>query len=376
TKTYIAVLLLKMQEKGLLSLDDTIGKWIQGYPNLNTNSTIRQCLNHQAGNREYLSAQMNDSLLGNPSKIWSIPEILSMAGPANFSPGTSWNYSNTNYIITGYIIEKVLNKTIVQAMREWVLDPNGWDNTFFYGEPNNAVIPNQWTMNLNGTNLVEMNTYPINIIPQLFSAASSAGALMTTAEENVDFWYKLIKGNLLSPASLKELVQTIRLNTNSSYGLGIFRLNRLINGRTVYSHGGTFLGFINENAVDTLTGVSISVLTNQDSIDNNILLTRVIPALHKLVLNAYPTGIDKLSLHNKIQIYPNPSADFIHVKLEESYHPNSTYRIINSLGQTIKEGYISAEPISVNEIENGIYYLQILNSSSQEVITKTIWIKH
>lgn len=376
TKTYIAVLLLKMQEQGLLNLDDTIGKWIQGYPNLNTNSTIRQCLNHQAGNREYLNNQLNDSLLLNPSKIWNIEELLSFAGPANFSPGSSWNYSNTNYIIAGYIIEKVLNKSFAQAMREMVLAPNSWNNTFFFGESNAAPIPNQWTMNLNGVSLVNMNTYPINIINQLFSTASSAGAMMTTAEDNVKFWYELIKGNLISEQSKKELTQTIRLNSSSSYGLGIFRLNRLINGRTVYSHGGTFLGFINENIVDTLTGVSISVLTNQDSIDNGDLLTQVIPALHKHVLNAFPTGLNTQDVKDKVQIYPNPCSDFLHFKIEESSLQTSTYRFINSLGQTVKEGIIGAEPISVSEIENGIYFLQIINSNSSAISTKTIWVNH
>ena len=374
TKTYVAVLLLKMQEQGLLSLNDTIGKWIQGYPNLNTNSTIRQCLNHSAGNREYLNAQMNDSLLQNPSKIWTIEEILSMAGPSNFSPGSSWNYSNTNYIIAGYIIEKVLNKPVAQAMRELILEPKGWNHTFFFGETNSTQIPSQWTMNLNGINLVEMNTYPVNIINQLFSAASSAGAMMTTAEENVDFWYQLIKGNLLTPASRAELVQTIRLNGSSSYGLGIFRLNRLINNRTVYSHGGTFLGFINENIVDTLTGVSISVLTNQDSIDNSDLLTGVIPVLHKLVLNAFPTGIQTNTLSHKITVYPNPCQAYIHVDVGQE--TEYVYQIISLSGQVMLEGKLLNQQIEIESLSEGLYQLQIQNTQNKELYHQKIWVKH
>lgn len=375
TKTYIAALLLKLQEQGLLDLDDTIGKWIQGYPNINTRASIRQCLNHTAGNKEYLDNSFNDSLLLNPSKIWTMEEVLSTVDAPVFSPGASWGYSNTNYILAGIVIEKVLNKTFATAMREQILEPNGFKNTFFFGEANPAPIPSQWTMNLTGTRLVEMNTYPINIINQLFSAAGPAGAMMVTAEENVQFWYKLIKGDLLNKASLKELTSTIRLNNAVSYGLGLFRYNREINNRTIYCHGGTFLGFINENAVDTLSGVTISVLTNQDSLDNDFLLSIVIPALHKHVLNAPPTSVENILSSSELLVYPNPANDFVNLDYPFA-NANDVCQIIDINGRIVGQQMLDKSNINTTELSNGLYFLQVITHNGKVVLTHKLVVAH
>lgn len=375
TKTYISVLLLKLQEKGLLSLDDSIGKWIQGYQHVHTQSTIRQCLNHTAGHSEYLNAKFNDSLLLNPSKIWTMEEVLLTLDAPNFAPGASWGYSNTNYILAGMVIEKATQMSFANAMEFYVLEPNNWNSTFFFGTPNPAPIPSQWTMNLNGTSLVEMNTYPLNLINHLFSAAGPAGAMMVTAEENVQFWHKLIKGNLLTPASLKELTTTVRLNNFVSYGLGIFRYNREINNRTVYSHGGTFLGFINENAVDTLSGVTISVLTNQDSLDNDFLLSIVIPALHKHVLNAPPTGLSSLDNHQPFNVYPNPANDQLTIILDAPYSISS-YQLLDSKGAMVLSQDFNQQAIDVSSLNEGLYFLQLLAEDGTVWAHKKVVIKH
>jgi D-alanyl-D-alanine carboxypeptidase len=375
TKTYIATLLLKLQEKGLVDLDDSIGKWIQGYPNINTRASIRQCLNHTSGNKEYLNASFNDSLLLNPSKIWTMKEVLSTVGTPNFVPGASWGYSNTNFVIAGIIIEEVAKMSFANAMSVYVLEPNNWNSTFFFGEPNPAPIPSQWTMNLTGSSMVEMNTYPINIINQLFSAAGPAGAMMVTAEENVQFWHKLIKGNLLTKASLQEMTTTVRLNNLVSYGLGIFRYNREINNRTIYCHGGTFIGFINENAVDTLSGVTISVLTNQDSLDNDFLLSVVIPALHKHVLNAPPTAIDNLQSQSQVLVYPNPTSEFVTI---ESSMLNSTdvCQILDFNGRILMQQSLDQTKINVSELKDGIYFLQVISENNQTVFTQKLVVTH
>jgi D-alanyl-D-alanine carboxypeptidase len=97
TKTYIAALLLKLQQAGKLSLNDTIGKWIQGYPNIPGSVTIKQCLNHTTGIAEYLSAAVNDSLLQNPPKIWTLQEMLTTVKEPNFAPGTSTSHARMDF---------------------------------------------------------------------------------------------------------------------------------------------------------------------------------------------------------------------------------------------------------------------------------------
>jgi D-alanyl-D-alanine carboxypeptidase len=374
TKTYIAALLLKLQTQGLVDLDDSIGKWIQGYANIPGNATIRQCLNHSSGIAEYLGAAVNDSLLANPPKIWTLREVLLMAPAPDFAPGTSWNYSNTGYVIAGIIIEEVTGKTFVQAMREYLLDSAGYSNTFFYGEANAAPVPSQWTMNLTGTSLVEMNTYSINIIPQMFSLANTAGAMFSTAKENVQFWYDLVKGNLITREEFNEMIQLTTIATNTQYGLGIFRYNRRINNRTVYSHGGTFLGFINENAIDTFSGVAISVMTNQDSISNARLLTSFIPALHRHTLGLPYLNVNAATANLNVDVYPNPAIEKIYITTHNATQ-NLHYRLYSLDGKLQYEGDVIQHSIDVSDMPEGLYLLQLTDTQTGIVAYKKVMLK-
>lgn len=375
TKTFISVLLLKLQEAQLLSLDDSIGKWIQGYPNIKGSATIRQCLNHTSGIAEYLDARINDSLLNKPEKIWTKEEILGFAPAAYFNPGAGWRYSNTNYIIAGVIIEMVLNKSAHAAMREWVLDSANLNHTFFYGETNSATVPHQWTMNLTGTGLVDMNTAPINIIPQMFSMATTAGAMMTTAEDNVKFWYSLVKGNLLKPQSYKELTQWVNVNASVAYGLGIFRMRNAVNNRAILTHGGTFLGFINENMVDTLNGVTIAVLTNQDSLDNSDVTNQIVKALHLVTLGIPNLSINEPSVSRSLKAYPNPAHDKLYIASDDGIALDKI-SVYDLHGKTFDIHSWNGQFIDVASLPNGLYMIEASASKGLYRYSKRVLIQH
>src|SRR5690606_18218371 len=199
---------------------------------------------------------LNDSILGNPSKIWDYEEIMKVAGPMDFAPGSNWTYSNTNYIILGYVLEKVMNKPAFELLHDYLLDPFQLDETFYYQQhPSNFIEAHPWTMNLTGTYLTDLAESPY--IDQLFSLATTAGGLMSTARDNVKFWDLLYRGELLSEQSWKEMSTMLSLNNGTSYGLGLMRRNNS-NKRQVYEHGGTFFGFLNENALDIKTGVCVT----------------------------------------------------------------------------------------------------------------------
>jgi hypothetical protein len=126
--------------------------------------------------------------------------------------------------------------------------------------------------------------------------------------------------------------------------------------------------------VDTLTGVSISVLTNQDSIDNADLLTGVIPVLHKLVLNAFPTGIQTNTLSHKITVYPNPCQAYIHVDVGQE--TEYVYQIISLNGQVMLGGKLINQQIEIESLSEGLYQLQIQNTQNKELYHQKIWVKH
>ncbi len=374
TKTHIAAVLLKLQEQGLVDLDDTIGKWIQQVPNIKGSITIRQCLNHTSGLFDYMqNSSINDSILGKPSKIWTMEEILRLAKTPLFAPGSSWAYSNTNYIVAGIIIQTITQQAPFTAMKQILLTPNGLHHTYNFGEqPVSEPIANPWSMVETGTEQTDMTTVPY--LNQVFSLANTAGALITTVEDNVYFWHKLIKGNILSATSLKELTQTVYLNSNTSYGLGIFRLKNAINGRTVYSHGGTFFGYINENIIDTTSGITISVLTNQDSIENDDLLYKVIPALHKVLLTI-PVGVKETTLADKLQLYPNPANNQLYLKGVSAIKGSKV--VLTAVNGTIainKEA--DSDLIDISALPGGLYIVQVQLATGEHVYYKKLLVTH
>jgi D-alanyl-D-alanine carboxypeptidase len=375
TKTHICALLLKMQENNLISLDDTIGEWIQGYPNISGQITIRQLLSHTSGLYDYMqNGAINDSIFGNPAKIWNREEILWLAKAPNFAPGTSWSYSNTGYIIAGIIIKAVLNKSPEAAMKEMILTPTGLSNTIFYGEPTAAPIPHQWTMVMSGTHLTDLNTETDPFIPNLYSLASTAGAMFTSAEDNVTFWHKLTSGQIINAISFAEMTNFRNIGNGEAYGLGIFRYNKALNGRTFYSHGGTFFGFINENMVDTTSGVCISVLTNQDSIDNGRLLASIVGALHKVTIKMPVTGLSESVYNNHdIQLYPNPVADRIYIKADKP-DQQATVELYDLTGrkQLSERMESSVSGISVAHLPAGLYIARIQDQSGEIIVTQKI----
>jgi D-alanyl-D-alanine carboxypeptidase len=374
TKTYVAALMLKLQESGALQLSDTIGTWIQNKANINGRITIRQLLSHTSGLYSYTNnAAFADSIDADFSRVWQPSEMLQFVGPPLFAPGTGWSYSNTNYLLAGMIIAQVTGMPVQQAIRTSLLNPYALSNTWFYPqEMPSATIPHFWFDNGNGS-VVDGQAF--GYTPEAFySAASSAGALFSTAEDNALFWQKLTSGQIISAGSLSQWRQTTALTSNIGYGLGMFRYSNF-NGHVAYEHGGTGAGAINENLVDSVTGVCISLLTNQDSADNDILLEQVIRALHKVTLDP-PTAVVSLSPALYFKLYPNPANSVLQISCEGAA-ADLRYAITDAAGRTIAWGKIQGRTTEVGlaDLQNGLYYVH-LSDNEGATACQTIAVHH
>ena len=280
TKTYVAALMLKLQEQNKLSLDDTIGTWIQ-HPNIPGSITIRQVLNHTSGLYSFtFNPDMNNYIMPDFTRIWPPDSVLNLVKPPVAAPGGAWDYCNTNFLVAGLIIRAVAGQPAYFVLRNEILVPQGLTETFFYPfETPVGAIPHAWSNVLSPGNYMEdmevVHSYSHNA---MFSLAGTAGALMTTARDNALFWDKLMSGKILNATSMAEFETLVPISLGQGYGLGVFSFSNF-NGRKVVSHGGTNFGFINDNIHDKTSGVSITVLTNQDSVSNGILLNVLIRAL-------------------------------------------------------------------------------------------------
>jgi D-alanyl-D-alanine carboxypeptidase len=360
TKTFISSLILRMEEQSLISLSDTIGTWIQ-HPNVDGQITITQLLNHTSGIYNFTNSQAwQDSLFADITRVWIPDSIMQFIAAPDFAPGTGWNYSNSNYLILGLIIKQIMNQPLSTALRNNILTPAGLNNTFLYPEESvTATVPHVWTGAFNIPGYLEDAdaTYNYTHIGG-FSMAWAAGAILSTAEDNALFWSKLIQGQIVSTTSLVKMKQTVTLSASTGYGLGIFRYKNF-NGRTVYAHGGTNLGFINENLADSISNVGISVLTNQDSVSNNILRTKLVAALHKVTI-APPLSVGYLSAaDHTVSVYPNPAKNKISIT-GMTDGKTSVLRVYDVTGRQVLSKEISNyRNIELPTLSNGWYTVKI-----------------
>lgn len=362
TKTYIAALMLKLQEQSKLDLDDTIGQWIQ-HPNVPGSITIRQMLNHTSGLYSFTAnADMNNYILPDFTRIWPADSVLNLVKAPVAAPGSPWDYSNTNFLIAGMIAAKVTGKTVQQALRDEILTPQGLNEAYYYPqEIPSGTMPHSWSLNLSGNGTLEdlmaVHNYSHNA---MFSIAGAAGCIVATAKDNAMFWDKLMSGKILNSSSMAEFETLVPIAPGQGYGLGVFKISTF-NGRAVVSHGGTNIGFINENIHDKTSGVTITVLTNQDSIGNGILLANVIGALHKVTIRY--TSIEDVSDAQGVKVYPNPAHSELNVMVDKT-SVIAMYDVTGRLTmtQTLNAG---TNRVDLQQVSTGTYFINIIQDGAQ-----------
>lgn len=138
TKTFASTVLLQLEAEGRLSLDDTVDHWlpgvVRGNGNDGTGITLRQLLNHTSGIFNYTADEdfgrtyfLKDGFLRHRYDTSTPGQLVAIAlsHKPDFAPGTSWNYSNTNYVLAGMVIEKATGRSYAAQIRERIIEPLG-----------------------------------------------------------------------------------------------------------------------------------------------------------------------------------------------------------------------------------------------------------
>jgi D-alanyl-D-alanine carboxypeptidase len=242
TKTFTAVIILKLVEEGYLTLDDPLSNWYPDFPNAG-NITIRQLLNHTSGIPEIIPKILMKSVIA--STYWQPQELVKIAAQEKplFTPGTAFSYSNANYILLGLISEKVTNKTTVQLLHENILDPLGLKHTYFvpYEQAPAALVPG-WDRDLSHfPGMLDIGVKNTSWA----TAAFTSGALASNASDLAAFYEALFNGALLTPEMMKEMTTygnapNPGFAEQTGYGLGLMQLK--IDGQELVGHVGQFMG--------------------------------------------------------------------------------------------------------------------------------------
>ena len=253
TKTFVSTVLLQLEAEGRLSLDDTVEKWLPGVVHGNGHDgsriTVRQLLNHTSGIFNYTADEtfgrtyfLKDGFLEHRYDT-NTPEQLvavAMAHQPDFAPGTSWNYSNTNYVVAGMVIQKVTGRSYGEEIRHRIIDPLHLTATSVPGTRVTVPQPSSRAY----SKLARTATGPTYDVTRLNpSLASSAGEMISDSADLDRFYAALLKGRLLPPKQLKEMKTTVAVEgiPNAGYGLGLMD-RKLSCGVHVWGHDGGIHG--------------------------------------------------------------------------------------------------------------------------------------
>src|SRR5438132_4654344 len=128
SKQFTATAILLLQEQGKLSLDDKVAKFIPDLTRANE-VTIRQLLSHTSGYQDYWPQDYVMPMMLQPVTAQKIMNGWARK-PLDFDPGTKWQYSNTNYVIAGVIVEKASGMPLLDFLRKRVFTPLGMTSVY------------------------------------------------------------------------------------------------------------------------------------------------------------------------------------------------------------------------------------------------------
>ena len=318
TKIFTAIITFQLIEEGQLALDTKLNKY---YPDIKNADkiTIGNLLNHTSGTYNYL--EWYDYYLSKTKK-YSKNDMLTLIsqGKPNFKPGEDCEYSNSNYLLLGYIIEDITSKSYTENLNARVIEKIGLENTYCEADINEYHKRNvsyyfdgkQWTK--------ESETHP--------SFTYAAGGIVSTVEDLSRLMDELLKGNLVSKNSL---IQMGRAN-NNGVGYGLFKFP--FYDRTSYGHSGRIDEFHSFVGYFPADGVSICVLSN----GNNVKLNEIVLGIMSKYYNI---------------AYKNP--DFTTYKSEDS--PQT--KIYSGVYKAKLLGLINVSTFQIREAANNYLFLSI-----------------
>jgi D-alanyl-D-alanine carboxypeptidase len=253
SKQFTAAAVLLLAEEGKLSLDDSVARW---FPSLTRAGevTLRQLLSMTSGYQDYWPQDYVFTAMQSATSADAI--MRRWAGqPLDFDPGTSWQYSNTNYVIAAAIVERVAGMPFMEFLRQRIFGRLGMTTVAdFDAGPLTPADAGAWLRHATGP----LRAAPKEAARWLFGA----GQLAMTARDLAAWNRSMIEQSLLQPASYRALQTTAVLanGTATGYGLGV-NVN-LAGGRRRISHGGAVSGYTTTNFVYPEDRAAITVFTN------------------------------------------------------------------------------------------------------------------
>jgi D-alanyl-D-alanine carboxypeptidase len=269
TKTFTATAVLQLVGEGKVGLEDPISKYVKGVPN-GQNVTVRELGEMRSGIVDFTeNAGWEAEYLAAPMRTWKPRQLLdaSFSLPPSFPPGQSYEYSNTNYVLLGLLVEKVTGERIGPYVERHILAPLHLEHTLV---PSGAEYPKP---HADGYMLQPLERALVNTTRWNFSWAYAAGTMISTLHD-LRIWAEAVAtGSLLKPAVQRQRERFVPFpfSSQAGYGFGLFDVNGWI------GHDGAVPGFESLTVYLPAKEATMVILMNSDAdVESNIRLGEVV----------------------------------------------------------------------------------------------------
>jgi D-alanyl-D-alanine carboxypeptidase len=245
TKTFVAVVMLQLQNEGLLSLDDPMAQWLPAdlislipyYDQI----TLRQLLNMTSGIYNYTETDYFDAVLANPSKAWTPQQAIAYIydQEAYFPPGEGYYYSNTNYLLLHLVIEAATGQTLAEQLQTRIFDPLEMSDSYL--ETSDKVALGL----VNGYSDVDFDGQLDDVTRMNDGLGLADGGIVSTLADMAVFGDTLLREqDLLSDSAWAEMTTWVDDGEGAFYGLGLSYYPADEDYPAFMGHGGATAGFL------------------------------------------------------------------------------------------------------------------------------------
>ncbi|MFC8935745.1 serine hydrolase domain-containing protein [Rhodococcus sp. NPDC057135] len=276
TKTFTVTALLQLVDEGKIGLDDPISKYVDGVMEGDAIS-LRQLAGMRSGLVDYTtSEQFVMEYLSDPRRAFTPEELVGYVKdlPLQVRPGTTVDYSNTNTILLGMVIEKVSGSNLSEVIDTKIATPLGMEHTSF---PTTNAFPNPHAQGYTNQTLDESVTAATDWNP---SWGGAAGAMISSLGDMRIWVPALAKGDLLTDDIQKQRLQTVNLSEgddSSGYGLGLFNSGGWI------GHNGSLPGYKTVSVYLPEKDTTLVVFINTDIDGETDLTSALMVPITKLI---------------------------------------------------------------------------------------------
>ncbi len=291
SKQFTAMGIVLLHQKGLLSIDDEVHKYLPDLPDFGEKITLRQMLHHTSGMRSSY-AMLN--LAG-----WRDGDIITNADvyrfmlnqkDLNFKPGDEFLYCNTGYILLAKVIARVTKEEFPIWMKTNIFEPLGMINTYVEDQPN-RVVPN------NATSYYNSKQDFFRASP--FSQTTGSGNIHSTTKDLLTWSQNYIStsSNWNSAFEMLKTTDTLNSGNENHYGFGLYT-NKAY-GRERVQHAGIIDGFRSNLSTYPKEKISIVILTNFSSANSENIEHNIANILLNIKLKKKTKTINSIKTENE-----------------------------------------------------------------------------